>query len=123
MPRPVHFEIPAENPERVMSFYGTIFGWTFFTYEGGGMPYWLVTTGPAEEPGINGGILPQQYPNQPCVNTITVANVDESIAAVTVNGGELALPKMAVPGVGWLAYAKDPEGHVFGMMQPDTSAK
>jgi predicted enzyme related to lactoylglutathione lyase len=24
---------------------------------------------------------------------------------------------------GWLAYAKDPEGHVFGMMQPDPSAK
>jgi predicted enzyme related to lactoylglutathione lyase len=123
MPRPVHFEIPAENPERVMAFYGSVFGWTFHKFEGGAMPYWLITTGPETEPGINGGILPQQYANQPCVNTTTVANVDESVAAVTANGGEIALPKMAVPGVGWLAYAKDPEGHVFGMMQPDPSAK
>lgn len=106
-----------------MSFYGAIFGWTFHKFEGGGMPYWLVNTGPDTEPGINGGILPRQYPNQPCVNTTSVANVDDSIAAVMANGGEIALPKMAIPGVGWLAYAKDPEGHIFGMMQPDPAAK
>jgi uncharacterized protein len=123
MPRPVHFEIPADNPERAMAFYGTVFGWTFRRFEGGGMPYWLVTTGPNEEPGITGGILPRQSPEQTCVNSITVANVDESIAAVTANGGQIAMPKMAVPGVGWLAYAKDTEGHMFGMMQPDASAK
>jgi predicted enzyme related to lactoylglutathione lyase len=32
------------------------------------------------------------------------------------------LPKMAVPGVGWMAYCKDPEGHIFGIMQPDAAA-
>jgi predicted enzyme related to lactoylglutathione lyase len=26
-------------------------------------------------------------------------------------------------GVGWLAYCKDTEGHIFGMMQNDPSAK
>jgi hypothetical protein len=41
----------------------------------------MVTTGPDSEPGINGGILPRQYPDQPCVNTITVANLEESVAA------------------------------------------
>ena len=30
---------------------------------------------------------------------------------------------MAIPGVGWLAYAEDPAGNVFGIMEPDTSAK
>jgi predicted enzyme related to lactoylglutathione lyase len=123
MPRPVHFEIPADHPEQLMSFYGTVFGWTFQRFEGGAMPYWLVTTGPNEEPGINGGILPRQHENQPCVNTISVTNLDESLAAVLANGGKPALGKMAVPGVGWLAYAMDPEGHVFGMMQPDPAAK
>jgi predicted enzyme related to lactoylglutathione lyase len=33
------------------------------------------------------------------------------------------MPKMAVPGVGWLAYAKDTEGNIFGIMQPDTVAR
>jgi hypothetical protein len=123
MPRPVHFEIPADNPEALIGFYQTVFGWTAQKWDGGGMPYWLITTGPDSEPGINGGVLPRQHANQPCVNTISVSNVDESLATVTANGGKLALPKMAVPGVGWLAYATDPEGHIFGMMQPDTNAK
>jgi len=118
----VHFEIPAQNPETLIAFYQTVFGWKAQKWDGP-MPYWMITTGANEEPGINGGILPQQYPNQPCVNTVGVANVDESIATVQANGGQIALPKMAVPGVGWLAYCTDPEGHLFGMMQPDTAAK
>ena len=35
----------------------------------------------------------------------------------------VALPKMPVPGVGWLAYVKDTEGNILGMMQSDPSAK
>jgi hypothetical protein len=30
---------------------------------------------------------------------------------------------MPIPGVGWLAYAKDTEGNIFGMMQRDPAAK
>jgi predicted enzyme related to lactoylglutathione lyase len=123
MPRPIHFEIPANDPEKIITFYKAMFGWTVQKWEGGGMPYWLVTTGADGEPGINGGIMPKQDPQQPCVNTIGVKNVDEAIAAVTANGGQIALPKMSIPGVGWLAYGKDPEGNIFGMMQADTSAK
>ena len=39
------------------------------------------------------------------------------------NGGTEAVPKMAIPGMGWLAYGKDTEGNIFGMMEMDTSAK
>ena len=46
MPRPVHFEIPAENPERAMQFYSTVFGWKFSKWEGP-MDYWMITTGDA----------------------------------------------------------------------------
>jgi predicted enzyme related to lactoylglutathione lyase len=123
MPRPIHFEIPADNPERVIAFYGSVFGWTVQKWDGGGMPYWLVTTGPEGEPGINGGIMPKRHPQQPCVNTVGVANVDEALASVTAHGGEVAVPKMAIPGVGWLAYGKDPEGNIFGLMQEDRGAK
>ena len=51
-----------------------------------------------------------------------VANLDESLAAVEAHGGKCVLPKMPVSGVGWLAYCKDTEGHIFGMMQPDSAA-
>jgi hypothetical protein len=56
------------------------------------------------------------------VNTVGVANLDESLAAVEAHGGKCVLPKMPVSGVGWLAYCKDTEGHIFGMMQPDSAA-
>ena len=51
-----------------------------------------------------------------------VANAAESLAKAIALGGSEALPVMAIPGVGWLAYAKDPEGTIFGMMQSDPSA-
>jgi predicted enzyme related to lactoylglutathione lyase len=123
MPRPIHFEIPADEPERIIGFYQTVFGWSIQKWEGGGMPYWLITTGPDGEPGINGGILKKRDPEQPCVNTVGVANLDEAMAAVTGSGGTICVPKMPIPGVGWLAYGKDPEGNIFGMMQADTNAK
>lgn len=121
MSRPVHFEIPAENPQRAIAFYSSVFGWKFSKWDGP-MDYWIISTGQAPEPGIDGGLMLRRDPNQPCVNTVGVVNVDDAIAAVLSHGGSIALPKMAVPGVGWLAYAKDTEGHIFGMMQADTSA-
>jgi hypothetical protein len=45
------------------------------------------------------------------------------IATVKASGGTIALEKMPVPGVGWLAYAKDTEGNIFGVLQPDQTAK
>jgi predicted enzyme related to lactoylglutathione lyase len=122
MPRPVHFEIPAENPERAMQFYSSIFGWKFNKWDGP-MDYWVISTGQPGEPGIDGGLMPRRDPNQPCVNTVAVANVDESLKAVAGAGGVCVVPKMAVPGVGWLAYCKDTEGHIFGIMQRDAAAK
>jgi len=122
LPRPIHFEIPAENPQRAIGFYSSVFGWKFTKWDGP-MDYWIISTGAAPEPGIDGGLLPRRDPNQPCVNTVGVANLDESVASVEAHGGSIAVPKMAIPGVGWLAYCKDTEGHIFGMMQSDPAAK
>lgn len=122
MPRPVHFEIPAEKPENLMKFYQTVFGWTFQKWAGP-MDYWLITTGPTEEPGINGGMLTRHDPAQPCVNTVTVKDIDETIKTVEAAGGSCCVPKMPVPGVGWLAYFKDTEGNIIGGMQNDPSVK
>jgi predicted enzyme related to lactoylglutathione lyase len=129
MPRVIHFEIHAGDPERAIKFYQTLFGWTFQKWEGP-MPYWLVTTGPDNQPGINGGLLPRQGPapldNQAVISyvcTIDVESLDASIGSVEANGGGIALPKMPVPGIGWLAYCKDTEGNIFGMMQSDPNAK
>jgi uncharacterized protein len=120
MPRPNHFEIPVDNPERAIAFYSAVFGWTFEKWDGP-MPYWMVTTGPKEEPGINGGLLIRRDPAQPCVNTVTVANIDETQAVIEAKGGTCCVPKMPVPTVGWLAYYKDVDGNIFGVMQMDAT--
>ena len=122
MPRPIHFEIPADNPDRAIAFYQSVFGWTFQKWDGP-VSYWLITTGPNTEPGINGGLLPRRDPSQPCVNTVGVADLDRTLADIESHGGKSVVPKMAVPGVGWLAYCKDPDGNMIGLMQPDANAK
>src|SRR5579872_5292277 len=110
MPRPIHFEIPAEDPDRAMEFYKKVFGWTFQKWDGP-MPYWMIITGSDKEPGINGELMPRRDPAQPCVNTVGVTDLDDSLATVAAHGGKEVVPKMAIPGVGWLAYCKDTEGH------------
>ena len=126
MPRVVHFEIHAADPARGSKFYEKVFGWTFQKWEGP-MEYWLITTGSDDQPGINGGLLPRRGEIDgeaviAYVCTVDVADLDASIATVAANGGTMAVPKMPIPGMGWLAYCKDTEGNIFGMMQSDPNA-
>ena len=127
MPRVIHFEIHAENPERAIQFYQSLFGWEFSKW-GGPQDYWLIKTGPDDKPGINGGMIRRHgtIDGQAVIAyvcTIDVDSVDRLAQAIHAKGGSIALPKMAIPGVGWLAYAKDTEGNIFGFMQSDPAAK
>ena len=58
MARIVHFEIHAENPDRAIKFHSVVLGWEFNKWDGP-IPYRVVKTGPDNEPGINGGLLPR----------------------------------------------------------------
>ncbi len=129
MARVSHFEIHASSPESLIAFYRELFGWTFTAWGPPGM-YWLITTGPSDEPGINGGLVPRRgaapldaQAVSAYVCTSMVTDCQGTLDRAVQLGGVVALPRMPVPGVGWLAYAKDPDGNIFGMMQADTSAK
>ena len=67
--------------------------------------------------------MTRRDPAQPCVNTMDVANLDETIKGIEDAGGLWMVPKMPILGVGWLAYFRDTEGHIFGAMQADPAAK
>jgi hypothetical protein len=124
MNRVTHFEIYTENPDAVRPFYEDVFGWKFQKFEGGPMEYWLVTTGDDKQPGINGGLTrPREGQSPGTLNTIAVPSLDESIKKIERRGGKICVPKMPIPNVGWLAYAEDPGGNVFGIIEPDTKAK
>ena len=128
MPRPIHFEIHAENPQRAIAFYTALFGWQFSQW--GQEQYWLIATGDKAQPGIDGGLVPRRGPapaEMAAVNafvcTVDVSDLDAMLGKLATAGGTVALPRMGIPGVGWLAYGKDTEGNLFGMMQSDPNAK
>ena len=128
MARVCHFEIHADDPEKAITFYQQVFGWEFNRW--GSEEYWLIRTGPASEPGIDGGLIRRRGAGpiegqavNAFVCTATVPSVDSYFARAQKLGGTVALPKMAIPGVGYVAYCKDPDGNIFGLHQPDPSAK
>jgi predicted enzyme related to lactoylglutathione lyase len=130
MGRVTHFEIHATDPERAIHFYTEVLGWKFTSWGNAGWDYWLIETGPAEEPGINGGMI-RRMGGSPeegqAVNayvcTVLVDDLDATVASATDRGATIALPRMPIPGVGWLAYVKDTEGNILGLMQTDETAK
>jgi predicted enzyme related to lactoylglutathione lyase len=123
----VHFEIPADQPERAVKFYKELFGWKF-EHMAGPMDYWMVQTvasdaeGHPTRPGVNGGIMRRMTPGQTPVNYIGVASVDEFVRKAEELGAKVVVPKMPVPEMGWFAHLADTEGNVFAIWEPDLHA-
>ena len=130
MSRPIHFEIQVDDLDRAKAFYAEVFGWTFEDYgQFTGAPYWGVVTGPEDEPGINGGIMPRPAPAagagsgaNGAVLTMGVEDFDATAARIEAAGGRVALPKTALTGMAWQGYFLDTEGNTFGIHQPDEDA-
>lgn len=38
-------------------------------------------------------------------------------------GGKTVVPKMVIPGVGHVAYCRDPEGNIFGLFEDDQTER
>lgn len=130
MGRLIHFEIHVSNMEQALEFYGNVFGWTFQDWsEYAGMPYYGAVTGDDSELGINGALMQRQgpapEPGQPMNGfacTMGVVDYDATEKKILENGGTVALPKYALPGMAWQGYYLDPEGNMFGIHQPDENA-
>jgi hypothetical protein len=128
MPRPLHFHLPADDPARCIKFYSEVFGWKFNKWEvPEGLPpmdFWMVTTGPDKEPGINGGMMKRE--GAACEGlgrgvdlTLAVDALDDYVQKVLAAGGAVPEPSMLIPGVGKFAGCLDTEGNPFGMLQLD----
>jgi len=119
--RVTHFEIPCDEPKKTMAFFKEAFDWSFQQF--GDNDYWFAITGDESEKGINGAIIKKRDPQQPLVNSISVVNLDEAIEKIEKAGGQIVVPKTAVPEAGWMAFFKDPDGNVHGVWQDDKNAK
>lgn len=119
----VHFEIPAKDVKRASAFYSKAFGWNLNQFPG--FEYWSVVTtdsdqnGISKSPGsINGGMGKKGVMAPKAVTvTISVADIDASLANVKKLGGSPVGKKMPVGDMGWSAYFEDTEGNVIGLWQ------
>jgi len=122
----IYFEIQADDVMRAVDFYKNIFGWKITkAQEEIPIEYWRIETGEAR-----GGLLkrpakapPPQSGTNAFVCSIEVADFDQTAEKITKAGGQVALPKFAVPGVCWQGYFLDQEGNTFGIFHVDEKAK
>jgi len=116
MPKFVHIDISADDPERAAGFYSKVFDWTVRKLEGP-VPYWLLS--PSDDPGdIGAGIAKREQAWQSTTPTIEVASADAYGDKIVAEGGTIIQPKVLIPGVGYLLTFKDPEGNVLAILEP-----
>ena len=83
----IHFEIPADDVEKLNTFYGKLFGWKIVKMPGPA-EYRGIQTVPVDEKGmllrndVYGGIIKRQNPEDKLVNYIAVESVDEYVKKI-----------------------------------------
>ncbi len=121
----VHFELSAEDRERMVGFYSRVFGWEAQTL-GEEMGHYTVVTTTATENGrptkpgeINGGIYmrTEDVRSQAPSVVIAVQDIEATRAAIEQAGGKVTEP-MEIPGVGRYASFHDTEGNRLSVLQP-----
>ncbi|HET9657750.1 MAG TPA: VOC family protein [Kineosporiaceae bacterium] len=112
----------SRDPQRAMEFYSAVFGYTYTPMEGG-EAYWTIDgAGPGNAIGGIGQVDPSTPDDMPAhwMPYFVVADADTAAAAVTANGGQVAVPPFDTP-YGRMSVVTDPHGAVFtitGMPEP-----
>jgi uncharacterized protein len=119
-----YFEIQSSDPKREIAFYRQIFGWKFIKEEFVPIEYYRIETN-----GILGGLLerpantpPAGYGTNAFTCSVRVGNFDQVAALILANGGQIAMPKFAIPGRCWQGYFIDLDNNVFGIFEADEKA-
>jgi predicted enzyme related to lactoylglutathione lyase len=114
----VYFEIQSSNVEREANFYRSVFGWSITQDVSMPILYYRIET-----EGIQGAILERPAPVTPMSGTnaftcsLEVTNFDKTAELILSNGGQVAMPKFAIPGKCWQGYFIDPDQNVFGIFE------
>ncbi len=118
----VHFEIPAEDPEKLSKFYSEVFGWKFEKSPMPDMEYWLISTGPRGK-SVGGGMYKKAGPTDLPKNYVQVDKIDQHIASFKKAGGKEVVGKMQVPDMGWSYIGLDPQGNLIGLFEAARPAR
>jgi predicted enzyme related to lactoylglutathione lyase len=108
------------EPDRAITFYTKLFGWTITTWDGAGTPYhqWTNqgrTLGGSmrlPEEAVKAGAVPHW------MMYVLAADADASFALATSLGATVFVPVTAIPSIGRFAVLADPQGAAFALFQP-----
>lgn len=126
----VHFEIYADDPDKLRQFYTDMFDWTIEPVPD--MDYAYIKTidvdeqgMPMQAGGINGGLLkrPAEYTGRGWMNYVSVDSIDAAIERAQKLGAKVMKGKMPVPGMGWFAMLTDPQGNMFALWETEMETK
>lgn len=121
MSRVIHFDIAAADTDRAIAFYRRAFGWTI-TKAPGPLDCWLIRTGKADEPGIDGGLARRDADWQRITMFIDVASADGAARRIEEAGGRVVQARTVIPGVGYVVACEDTEQNVFAIIERDETA-
>jgi predicted enzyme related to lactoylglutathione lyase len=112
-------ELESRNVDVCRTFYSKLFGWNPEMMQGGGMPYTVFKDGTEYRAGMM-ATTPQTPPSTPSHWTIyfQVTNCDATTKKVNSSGGKTIVPPTDIPNVGRFAWYFDPQGALFGVLQP-----
>jgi predicted enzyme related to lactoylglutathione lyase len=123
----VHFEMPADDRQRMADFYTRVFGWHAQMLGPEMGDYVVVTTTESDENGhpkrpgaINGGFYPKKpdWPAQYPAIVIAVDDLHGAMQRVKESGGKVLGEPMDIPGIGAYVSFYDTEGNRVSLLQP-----
>lgn len=119
-----YFEIQANEPEELATFYTEVFGWLFAKDPTIPVDYWRI-----QSDGMLGGLLKRPSPASSSekganafVCSIMVEHFDTTAQKIMREGGKTVVNKFAVLGKCWQGYFVDPQGNAFGIFEVDEKA-
>jgi uncharacterized protein len=111
----------ARDAARARAFYAQVLGWSL--PDDGRRRCWVITSDTDSRLGTAGpDVTGADTAGEPVIPTIHVPDVTAAAAAAVAAGGEILVPRIPLPGLGWLVYLADTEGNVISIMQDDPAA-
>ena len=118
--RPCWYELSTTDLAAAGGFYANLLGWSVAD---AGMPEFTYHLATATDGGMVAGLMSNEHqddaPPPSWLIYFVCATADDRSAAMAEAGGGIVVPATDVPGTGRFAVCSDPQGAVFGVLQPE----
>lgn len=116
---PCWYELGTSDPDAAGGFYAKILGWQISDSGMAGFDYRLAGCGDTQVAGIMSNLGQQGDPPPNWLIYFAADDCDQTAAEIAAAGGTVLTEPADIPSTGRFAIVADPQGAVFGLLQPD----